>query len=206
MIQPGWGGVALAVVLASFGAGYGVCHHRWRDAQQTRDSTIAAERIVYNGRVAAKEDSLRAARKQNDSLRVVADSLGSQLRRLGHAAQQAAATLRAKRMELDSARTSQDSLAACQGLATACQVAVDTLEAHVAALGSARTNDSSRIEGLGWELRLTGSWLDLARQRIDSLERRGPILTPKPPTWWKRPRFTLPVGIGIGILGGMLVR
>jgi hypothetical protein len=173
VIQPGWGGVALAVVLASGGLGF------WRGC--------TFERGRWEDRLSSVQDSLRDSRSDAERLRRDSAVLSSR-----HAVD----TVRVPQL-VD--RWHRQDTAWLASVPDTVRVEVEKI-IHLAD----STIEACTVAWRGCEaLRVNAE--DRAAQyqkQIDALTRQ----LAKPPTWWKRPRFTLPVGIGIGILGGMLVR
>jgi chromosome segregation ATPase len=171
MIQPGWGGVLLAVVLSSFGAGV------WKGCDLERDR--------WQDRLSQVQDSLRRADSTVQKLRQDSAVLASTHR---------TDTLRLTEI-LTRWRTLRDTLT----VAT-----TDTLTVERVIYLADSTIAACEASWRGCEA-LRANAEDRAAQyqkQIDGLTRQ----LAKPPSWWKRPQLTLPLGIGLGLAGALLLR
>jgi hypothetical protein len=170
MIQPGWGGVALAVVLAS---GFGF----WRGC--------TVERGRWEDRLSSVQDSLRRSELAVQKLRQDSAVLAS--------------THRTDTLRLTEILTRWHTLRDTLTVAT-----TDTLTVERVIYLADSTITACEASWRGCEaLRVNAEDRAAQYQRqIDGLTRQ----LAKPPSWWKRPQLTLPIGIGVGIAGALLLK
>ncbi len=171
MIQPGWGGVALAVVLASGGLGFwrGCTFERDRwetKLSQVQDSLRRSEGVVHKLR---QDSAVLASTHRTDTLRLT--EILTRWRTLRDTLTVATTdTLTVERV-----------LYLADSTITACEASWRGCEALRANAEDRASEYQKQIE-------------DLTRQLA------------KPPTWWRRPHLTLPLGVGLGIAGVLLLR